>query len=814
MSNATWAAVQVLERRLFLHAGHAHLPDAQWDTLTPDQIDRAGLRHDHEHYLAAQSIAALGGREVVNPNPTDGGSTPEDVGQWSAPVNWPRVAVHQILLPTGKVLFWDYSDNPTLWDPGSGQITNAARAGYNIFCTGHNLLADGRVFVAGGHVVNGQGLNDASIYDPFNNTWQRLPDMNNGRWYPTNTTLANGDTLVVSGSYDANFTNNTLPQVWAQGGSSWRSLTGAVRNLPLYPHMYLAPNGNVFLAGESVTTRYLNTSGTGAWTTVGNRVFTSNRNYGSSVMYDEGKILVMGGNDPPTATAEVINLNAPTPAWRFVDSLDTQRRQVNATILADGQVLVTGGVSGAGFNNTATPVYTAELWNPLTEQFTPMAAMSRPRWYHSTATLLPDGRVLSSGGDDNPTTEIYSPPYLFRGPRPSITTAPAAVGYGQSFSIETPDAAAIANVHLIRLGSVTHSFNFDQRINRLGFTQTSNGLQLTAPSNANLTPPGYYMLFVVNGQGVPSVAKIIKVAPSIAGIATDAQAAEEGGDTATFTVTRTGSTIGAMTFPYIVSGTAANGADYASLPGLVTIPDGQASATITVEPYADALMEGTESVSITLQPGPLHVVAPGQANATATIADTPPKVLGAEQVYRTLPHELRFDFTRDVSASLTIADIVVLNLTTNQPVVPDALAFDTSINRATFSFAQPLPDGNYRATLEAAGITDVMGTPLAQDYELDFHFLRGDANHDGRVNLLDFNILASNFGQTNRDFSQGDFDYDGMVNLHDFNVLAARFGTQLAPAPSAGRDVDNDDDEDDDDDDDDRDAAQVDSDEM
>jgi hypothetical protein len=792
MHHGTTPQFQALEPRLFFHTVQSQLTDAAWAALSPAEIDARGLRHDYEHYLADKSIQALGGREVVNANPTEGGAAPEDVGQWTAPTNWPRVAVHAVLLPTGKVLFWDYNDNPTLWDPTSGQITNAAHVGYNIFCTGHNLLADGRVLVAGGHVVNGQGLNDASIYDPFNNTWQRLPDMNNGRWYPTNTTLANGDTLVVSGSFDPSFTVNQLPQVWAQGASSWRNLTGAQRTLPLYPHMYLAPNGNVFLAGESVTTRYLNTSGSGAWATVGNRVFASNRNYGSSVMYDDGKILVMGGNDPPTATAEVINLNAPAPSWRLVDSLDTQRRQINATILADGQVLVTGGTSGAGFNNTATAVYTAELWNPVTEQFTPMASMQRPRWYHSTAMLLPDGRVLSSGGDDNPTTEIYSPPYLFRGPRPTITSAPGAVGYGQSFSIDTPDAASIANVHLIRLGSVTHSFNFDQRINRLGFTQTANGLQLTAPSNPNLTPPGYYMLFVVNGQGVPSVAKMVKVVPSIAATATDAEAAEEGGNTATFTVTRTGSTIGAMTFPYVVSGTAANGADYASLSGSVTIPDGQSSATITVAPFADALMEGTESVTITLQPGSLHVVAPGGAGATATIADTPPKVTAAEQVYRTLPHALRFDFTRDVSASLSVADIVVRNLTTNQTIVPDELTFDANFNRATFSFADALPDGNYRATLVAAGITDAMGTPLAQDYVLNFHFLRGDANHDGSVDLADFNILAGNFGQDGRDFSQGDFNYDGGVDLADFNLLAGRFGTQLVTAPSFARQAEDD----------------------
>ena len=115
------------------------------------------------------------------------------VGEWSALQNWPIVAVHAHLLPTGKVLFYPYSDDPRLWDPATGTITPAALSGYNIFCTGHSFLPDGRLFVAGGHIANSVGEPKATIYNPFNNSWTRLPDMNAGRWYPTSTTLANGD---------------------------------------------------------------------------------------------------------------------------------------------------------------------------------------------------------------------------------------------------------------------------------------------------------------------------------------------------------------------------------------------------------------------------------------------------------------------------------------------------------------------------------------------------------------------------------------------------------------------------------------------
>ena len=144
---------------------------------------------------------------------------------------------------------------------------------------------------------------------------------------------------------------NRLPEVFQVGSDTWRDLTNAQISLDLYPRMHLAPNGRVFNSAPSTVTRYLDTSGTGAWTVVANHSVNVHRTYGSSVMYDDGKILVMGGGDPPTNTAEVIDLNASTPAWRPVASMAFARRQHNATLLPDGKVLVTGGTSGPGFNN-------------------------------------------------------------------------------------------------------------------------------------------------------------------------------------------------------------------------------------------------------------------------------------------------------------------------------------------------------------------------------------------------------------------------------------------------------------------------------
>ena len=391
------------------------------------------------------------------------------VGRWSSVPDLPFFPVHAHLLPTGKVMIWPgdqgiSGNDPRVWDPATATTSSLAKPGYDLFCSGHSFLADGRLLVAGGHIENGVGLPNSSIYDPFTDTWAQMPNMNAGRWYPTNTTLATGDALVVSGSIDNTVGENPLPQVFQTASGTWRSLTNAQIILDLYPRMHLAPNGRVFNTAPSTATRYLDTSGTGSWSVVGNHSVNVYRDYGSSVMYDNGKILVMGGGDPPTNTAEVIDLNAASPAWRSVASMAFARRQLNATILPDGQVLVTGGTSGPGFNDPTAPVFAAEMWNPATENWTTMASAQIPRLYHSTALLLPDGRILSMGGNGYPQTEIYEPPYLFKGTRPTINSAPATVNYGQTFFVETPDAAGVTQVTWIRLSSVTHAFQYGPTI--------------------------------------------------------------------------------------------------------------------------------------------------------------------------------------------------------------------------------------------------------------------------------------------------------------------------------------------------------------
>ena len=440
---------------------------------------------------------------------------PSQVGQWSPFQTWPIVSVHAALLPTGKVIFYPYSDDPRIWDPATASITAATAVGYNIFCSGLTLLANGRLFVGGGHIANNVGLNDASLYDAVTNSWSRQPDMNAGRWYPTTTTLADGSVLIVSGDIDTTVGVNRLPQVWS--GGSWRDLTSAQIAVSLYPFMLLAPDGRVFNAGPQRTARFLDTSGTGTWTNSATTINTTSRGYGTAVMYEPGKVLLVGGADPPVATAEKIDLNLPIPIWQSAGTMSSARRQLNATILPDGAVLVTGGSSAAGFNNPAGAVHTAERWDPtnVIQPFTTMASATRYRGYHSIALLLPDGRVLSSGGDNEPNAEVFSPPYLFKGARPTVSSAPADIAYGQSFVVQTPDAAAVTAVTLVRLSTVTHAFNMNQRFLRLTFSAGANQLTVTPPSVGEIAPPGHYMMFLLNAAGVPSIASIVRLSNDV-----------------------------------------------------------------------------------------------------------------------------------------------------------------------------------------------------------------------------------------------------------------------------------------------------------
>jgi galactose oxidase len=442
--------------------------------------------------------------------------SPAQVGKWTAPFSMPIVAVHLNLLPNGKLLFFGHQP-PQLWDRSANTFTPLPQPHW-LYCAGHAFLPDGRLLVAGGHIENLKGLPDAKLFSHATQSWSVAAPMSRGRWYPTLTTLGTGGILAIGGR-DQSAAQVFIPEVW--NGSTWRSLSGANRSIPYnYPRVFQAPNGRVFYAGELQQTYYLNTSGTGSWTYVANRLY-GRRDYGSAVMYEPGKILYMGGGRT-TNTSEVIDLNQAAPRWQWTGSMAYPRRQLNATVLPDGTVLVTGGSSGTGINDETQPVYAAERWNPTTRAWTVLASNAVVRVLHSTALLLPDGQVLVAGGGeaagktDHLDAELFSPPYLFNpdgtpAARPLISSAPSTTYYKTSFTVSTPDVASIAKVAWVRLGSVTHAFDQNQRYVPLAFTRTGTGLVVTPPASQNVAPPGHYMLFLLNTNGVPSIAKIQRV---------------------------------------------------------------------------------------------------------------------------------------------------------------------------------------------------------------------------------------------------------------------------------------------------------------
>ena len=315
----------------------------------------------------------------------------------------------------------------------------------------------------------------------------------------------------------------TIQEIYDPSTNSWSQLSSAPFSFPYYPRVYVLSDGRILVAADfedPIVSEVLDLTAL-TWTAVGGPAVDG----GSSAMYLPDKILKEGlSADPGTpgipsvATAYVLDMTQTSPTWRQVASMAYPRCFHQTTILPDGTVLVTGGGLDSVGIDVANAVYPVELWSPTTQTWTTLASMNAPRLYHSEALLLPDGRVMISGGGrfydypdptDQLNAEFFAPPYLFKGPRPVITSAPAQLSYGQNFTVQTPDAAQIATVSLIRYGSVTHGFNMGQHFLPLSFSAGSGSLTISAPANANLAPPGNYLLFIVNTNGVPSVAATV-----------------------------------------------------------------------------------------------------------------------------------------------------------------------------------------------------------------------------------------------------------------------------------------------------------------
>lgn len=357
-------------------------------------------------------------------------------------------------------------------------------------------------------------------------------------------TLADGSVLMMSGSYLPNRAHDRDSQIWRDEapGTPVARLPDDRPFEPLYQRLHLASNGSVFMAGPLVQTWSLSVGG--QWSPVAPRI-NGRRDYAASVMYAEDKVIYIA-----VATMQKIAPRRRRPRsstwppttrhWEPTSPMHVPRRQHNATILPDGTVLVTGGTRGGGepsngFNDLSAgqPVHTAELWDPVTGTWRELAAERVDRCYHATAILLPDGRVLSAGGgeyrrvqgdpaendprDSHRNAQVFSPPYLFRGDRPEISSAPEAVTYESTFRVRTPRAAEIAKVSLIGLSSVTHAFNAGQHIAVVSFAvAAADALQVAPPGSLAVAPPGPHTLFLINSDGVPSKAHILRLEPSAA----------------------------------------------------------------------------------------------------------------------------------------------------------------------------------------------------------------------------------------------------------------------------------------------------------
>jgi hypothetical protein len=500
------------------------------DTSAPYQAywNTGALANGSSHTVTAVARDAAGNMATASPvtvtiaNPTDAAS----IGAWSAPFDLGLVAVNMVLLHTGKVLMypgWERGGTQaSVFDPATGSMTLTPISTSNIFCTGHAPLADGRIFVVGGwDGPNGiLGLQHANLFNPATLQWTRRADMAQRRWYPSATTLPDGRVLVTSGATTCDACIADVPEVYNPVNNTWTQLTGARLSIPYYPLTFVLPNGKVLVTGSTDTAGPVRTLdvATQTWSVVDPAIFDGS----SAAMFLPGKVLQSGtASDfivkPAATTTAVLDMTQASPAWRRTAPMAYPRAYNNLTILADGSVLAVGGGTNTSGIDITTSVLQAERWSPATETWTTMASGALGRLYHSTSLLMPDGRVLVAGGGDYSTAvnqtqaEYYSPPYLFKGARPTVTSAPGLIEYGTPFFVATPDAASIASVALIRTGAATHAFDENQRYVPLTFAPAAGGLTLQAPANANLAPPGHYMLFIVNTAGVPSIAPMVRL---------------------------------------------------------------------------------------------------------------------------------------------------------------------------------------------------------------------------------------------------------------------------------------------------------------
>lgn len=542
----------------------------------------------------------------------------EDInGQWSEVIPWPHIPVTAANLPDGRILTFssnqrdgfpagpEYSYAST-WDPASNTFTDVPHTSHDMFCGHLSMLEDGRVFINGGR----NHVKTTSTFDFRNNSWTRIDNMNNGRWYPTTIAMPSGSVLTTIGSSGGQY-----PELWTEG-QGWKRLTGASLQSPIlnltgnyennwWPLLHVDPRGKVFHSGPTPKMHVIDTAGLGKVTQVGPEISDWYPKHGTTVMYEEGKLLVAGGatagnNQVSTNKAMIIDINGPSPTITPVAPMAHARKFQSGVMLPNGEVLVVGGnTSGRKFSDVGS-VLAAEIWNPDTQQWRTISSMATPRNYHSIALLLTDGRVLVGGSGlcgncaaNHRDAEILSPPYLFNNDgslaaRPSISNAPDVIKSGQPFTLQS--APGISKFSLIKMSSTTHAVNTDLRYLNVDFQQAGAGLyQLTPHSNINVLTPGYWMLFAVDDNGVPSVAKVVQVSseglPEVTQPANQVNtvgdsvlysviATDPNGDTLTYTASNLPEGLSINASTGLITGTVTQSGSYSAV---VNVMDGESS---------------------------------------------------------------------------------------------------------------------------------------------------------------------------------------------------------------------------------------------
>lgn len=476
---------------------------------------------------AGPTVMAASDPQPVSDAPLD----PAVFGSWErTSYNLPMRAVHATLLRTGKVLLVAGSGNQStvfqagsfkagLLDPLTGVYT-ALNPPYDMFCAGHAQLPNGNVVIVGGTLDYPTATSDwkgnKRIYefDVTTERWIPRTNMAHGRWYPSSVEAPSGNVWTFSGRDETAHANAQVERYTASNGSvvqkpSW--------TLPKYPGLLWTAKDRVFYAGTRSSGASgqpgLYNPGTGAVQAVNGITKLDQRRAAATLFAGDTnaqRVLVVGGGWPATNTTSYIDLRPITPAGVAGPDLPTAKAYVGAVNLpTDGSVFETGGGTGRD-----TPVFESSIIRGST--VVPLAPNTVPRTYHSSTLLLPDGRVMTMGGDDagdgfEMRVEVFSPPYLHQGVRPVITAAPSSIAYSTSYVVSaTATGATLASAWLVRPSSTTHSVDPNQRAVRLTTIAVSGGLRVTTPSRY-VAPPGYYMLFVNDSLGRPSVARWIKI---------------------------------------------------------------------------------------------------------------------------------------------------------------------------------------------------------------------------------------------------------------------------------------------------------------